>query len=628
MKFLLLLALLSVFSEKDFPGSSGVILEEKVKTEIEKNGKINTLKEVKIFILNKRGREKFGNLFQKYNEKTEKIEILEVYTEDQKGVRYKPSKKGISDLSAAETFLAPQYSNLKTKTVVFSKVDPGNILYYKSLLKSKKPKKDKYFFGREIFGRDEPILHKEFILKFPKVFSIKTKVIGEEIKYRRREEEDFVIYEFYADTLERIKRETGMVPLITLAPRVYFSNFSSWDEVAEFLWNKFKGSQKNGKKLKKELNFLKGEGDTLKALYNFITKSVKDIPLTLGETGYEPTDVVKIFKNRYGDSKDKSALLITLLDICGIEAFPAYVSYTEIVKDIPSPSYFDCILVAVPEGDGYIFLDTRFPERPYFSMKIRSILSSYNGGFYLPSGIPGREAFIVKGGRGEFYKIPLPSPSDYSSETVLNAEIKGDGTLEGSFDAILKGFYAERARKLLKGKNEEERKREMEKLVSRIKIKTKLKDYEITGLEEPLSPVRIRVSFSSEDYLTQLGDGRFIFNLPPNILGFDSINRLMGLERREHPLDALTSRALKYTVTLKIPENFKVEYMPEEFSYEDSISSFYCEFLMENKKITIKKGYSLKKRFYTPDEYMALIKPFSEVTKSQRKTIILKEEDK
>jgi len=76
--------------------------------------------------------------------------------------------------------------------------------------------------------------------------------------------------------------------------------------------------------------------------------------------GYEPHDVNITFDNRYGVCRDKAALLVSLLRIAGITAYPVLIHVGgKMDKDVPLP-YFNHAIVAAEGGKGdspYILMD-------------------------------------------------------------------------------------------------------------------------------------------------------------------------------------------------------------------------------------------------------------------------------
>ena len=73
--------------------------------------------------------------------------------------------------------------------------------------------------------------------------------------------------------------------------------------------------------------------------------------IEIGVGGYQPHAAADIYKNGYGDCKDKATLLITMLGHIGLRGYPALVGTRgDIEADPKTPTLatFDHMIVALP----------------------------------------------------------------------------------------------------------------------------------------------------------------------------------------------------------------------------------------------------------------------------------------
>ncbi len=92
----------------------------------------------------------------------------------------------------------------------------------------------------------------------------------------------------------------------------------------------------------------------LAGLARFVADQVRYVGLEFGVNAYVPYPTARVFERRYGDCKDKSLLMVTLLRILGIKAHLALVRtfpYGAIPDPPPSISLFDHAIVRVPSAD-------------------------------------------------------------------------------------------------------------------------------------------------------------------------------------------------------------------------------------------------------------------------------------
>ena len=80
----------------------------------------------------------------------------------------------------------------------------------------------------------------------------------------------------------------------------------------------------------------------------------------MGESSHKPGNPNKIFSQRFGDCKDKSYLLCTILHSMGIQAFPVLINtvYKKTITEwLPSSAAFDHVTVQVQLNDKKYWFD-------------------------------------------------------------------------------------------------------------------------------------------------------------------------------------------------------------------------------------------------------------------------------
>jgi len=147
---------------------------------------------------------------------------------------------------------------------------------------------------------------------------------------------------------------------------VQFTDFQSWHEVSAWGKSLFQ-SDPNIEigEIKTLVNKWKGEGkDTKTALaaaaLDFVQNEIRYLGMEEGIYSHQPHSPQTTLSNRYGDCKDKTALLKVFMDEIGIVSIPALVStvYTSQVKEfLPSASIFNHAILYVKIDDEPYWLD-------------------------------------------------------------------------------------------------------------------------------------------------------------------------------------------------------------------------------------------------------------------------------
>ena len=134
-------------------------------------------------------------------------------------------------------------------------------------------------------------------------------------------------------------------------PRLQLSEFATWADVARWAAPLYevKGlSPALSAQVEQWRRDLPQPEARLLAARRFVQDEVRYLGIELGPYSHTPTQPDKVFQRRFGDCKDKSLLLATMLNALGIEAHPALVNThaRHTLDDAqPSPYAFDHVIV-------------------------------------------------------------------------------------------------------------------------------------------------------------------------------------------------------------------------------------------------------------------------------------------
>ena len=194
-------------------------------------------------------------------------------------------------------------------------------------------------------------------------------------------------------------------------------------------------SQDELKKLAKNLRG--GKSDKLRQIQRYVQDEVEDAPAFMNLAALRartPGDVVRF---KVGDAKDQASLTIALLRAAGVDGLPVLVSREgsfASVPDLPTPSPFNHVVVAVPTGGKFAFIDPSTPGLPTGK---------------LPAVLQGAVGILVTPDSGELITLPEDPPDENTSDVRYDLKLKADGTLSGTLKATFAGVDAARARVVL-----------------------------------------------------------------------------------------------------------------------------------------------------------------------------------
>ena len=216
-------------------------------------------------------------------------------------------------------------------------------------------------------------------------------------------------------------------------PDVQISTFQSWDEIGAW-YNKLQSErvQPSAEVRAKSAELTKGaknDDAKVQAIYGYVSTQIRYIGVAFGVGRYQPHSASEVLVNQYGDCKDKHTLMASLLYAVGIKAYPALINSTHTLDpDVPSPAQFDRVITAVPQGTGFVWIDTTTEVAPYG---------------YLLSLLSDKQTLMIPTDRAAML-VTTPELSGRGSETFrIDAQLRDNGTLDGKVERTVSGNDAE-----------------------------------------------------------------------------------------------------------------------------------------------------------------------------------------
>ncbi|MGV3502608.1 MAG: DUF3857 domain-containing protein [Adhaeribacter sp.] len=139
---------------------------------------------------------------------------------------------------------------------------------------------------------------------------------------------------------------------------VYVSEFKNWAELVNWALPLYETAAPLSQELLRETEQIKKKygsmEDRITAAVRFVQDKIRYLGFESGISGYKPFPPSQVFRQRFGDCKDKSLLLVTMLRKLEVEAHPALVNSNfedQVQNWLPSVYAFNhCIVLAGYNG--------------------------------------------------------------------------------------------------------------------------------------------------------------------------------------------------------------------------------------------------------------------------------------
>lgn len=294
------------------------------------------------------------------------------------------------------------YNGTLAALIFLNDLRVGDIVDYAYTVSGENPVLSGRFADKFYLADSQPIQHLKFRLVWPtdRIVAIKKNNIDFEPQFKAIGNESEYIWE--RRDVPAFNEEDSTPDWFDPYPAVSLSEFKTWGDVVQWALPMYGTTNPMTPELvskvqKWQADFETPEQRTVASL-RFVQDEIRYLGIELGRYSHQPTLPAKVLARRFGDCKDKSLLLATILKSMGIDAAPALVHSSagrSLDTQQPSPFAFDHVIVQVRLAGKTYWLD------PTISYQ-RGGLDQY----YDPTN---ERALALREGTNALENIPLPT---------------------------------------------------------------------------------------------------------------------------------------------------------------------------------------------------------------------------
>jgi hypothetical protein len=220
-----------------------------------------------------------------------------------------------------------------------------------------------------------------------------------------------------------------------------YTAYRTWDDVATWYRELTAGHDQPDSSVETAVRDSGGKAGTkaqkLKRAQRYLQDRVSDVPTFLNLAALPAHSPGAILSSKIGDAKDQASLGLAMLRHMGIDGFPVLVSRLgsfAVVPDLPTPAPFNHVIIAVPAGGAYQFIDPSTPFLPTGR---------------LPGALQGQRGLLVRTDRAELIDLPVDKAEDNTRKFEVSLSLNREGMASGQMRVELKGLDAAGARFIL-----------------------------------------------------------------------------------------------------------------------------------------------------------------------------------
>lgn len=376
-------------------------------------------------------------------------------------------------------------------------------------------------------------------------------------------------YEWSRQNVPALAVERNVPDWFDPFPAVQLSDFASWRDVAAWGDSLFPDGELPPalRSLVAEIRASSESADrrTLRAL-RFVQDEIRYMGVEIGANSHMPYSPAVVTRRRYGDCKDKTLLLITMLRALGITARPALVStsFGAHVSDFhPTAGVFDHAIVQVELDGREHWID---PSALYERGGLNDVAASYG-------------AALVLGGRSDSL-VPMSAPrrSEPLTDIVVSFDIGGIGQpTTMRVDTRYIGSSANAMRSSISGNSRKELQQSYAEYYA--KLYPSIRSEQVPDIEddEAGNVLRFTERYTIPDFWTGDSTEGLTGRFEPLELSH-ALPSATGTERRM-PLAVNYPAHIRYTINARLKEGWSIKREDERittaaarFSYGSKVS--------------------------------------------------------
>jgi Domain of Unknown Function with PDB structure (DUF3857)/Transglutaminase-like superfamily len=524
------------------------------------------------------------------------------------------------------------FMDLRIKSANAPGRDPGGIIAYEYEQRSHPYLTEKTWF----FQSDIPHLAQSFTLELPPGFTYGTvwahskEIRAADLEHQRWRWEmkdtppidlDHVTLSPAAFSLE------GRMTVHYAGPSIPAPTEGSWKSIGEWYQAIAKDRLVATPEIAAKAKELVGDKtdfyDKTEAIAEFVQKQVRYFVIEMGVGGYQPHYAGDIFHNRYGDCKDKAALLTAMLSTVGIHGALVMVDHERGVIDPDAPSIVGDHMIAaieIPKG--------------YNSSKLRSVVTSKTGRQYLifdptwdktafgqlEHNLQGGYGVLMEGSDSQLIKFPVLSPDLNTIRRTASFQLQPDGSLKGTVTEKRFGDLSENRRSLYTSGNVKEQTQYLDRVLGQDFTTFTVSDFKVQNAESLNKNLTTSYTVTADRFGKPMGP---LLMIRPRVLGSEDLE---ADHKKRHAvpinLDETMQESDDFAITL--PSGYTVDEIPDPIKLDLGFASYESSSNVKENILHYTRTYTVREVTLPPGRYDDVQKLAGVIAADEQNNAVLK----
>jgi Domain of Unknown Function with PDB structure (DUF3857)/Transglutaminase-like superfamily len=564
-------------------------------------------------------------------DKDSKVLSLHVWSIGPDGHEYAVDDKEITELGYPNE--GPLYEDLKYKAVRAPGRDPGGIIAYEYEQRERPYLNEKTWF----FQEDIPHVSESFTLELPAGYTYGTVwahhdlTPASDLEHQRWRWEMKDTQGIDLDHVLMRPSELALAGRMTIhygAPGAADAGKGSWQEVGEWYQGLSKDRLVSTPEIAAKANELTAGKvdfyDKTEAIAEFVQKQVRYFVVEVGIGGNQPHFAADIFRNRYGDCKDKATLVSAMLSSVGIHSALMMVDHRRGVVDPDAPSTVGDHMIAaieIPKG--------------YDSPRLRSVITAKTGRRYLifdptwektPFGqleheLQGGYGVLLEGADSQVVQLPVLAPELNRIHRTASFHLQPDGTLKGTVTEKRFGDVSESGRDLYTMGDAKEQREYLDHVLGQDFTTFQVSDVKVENADALNKDLTTTYTLAADRFGKNMGS---LLMVRPRVLGSEYLET--DRKPRTVPINLRETMQITDDYDIELPPGYSVDEIPDPIKLDMGFAAYQSTSLVKDNVLHYSRTYTVRAVTLPAEKYSDLQKLAGVIAADEQSRAVLKKE--
>ena len=364
--------------------------------------------------------------------------------------------------------------------------------------------------------------------------------------------------------------------------------------------------------------------DRSEAVAEFVQKQVRYFVVEMGIGGWQPHPAADIFRNGYGDCKDKATLLTAMLSSVGIHATQVLVDSRRNFIDPTAPSMFGNHMIAAVEM-----------PRGYDSPKLKSVVTAKTGRRYLifdptwektafgqlEHNLQGGYGVLVEGADSQIIQFPVLDPSLNTIRRSAKFRLQADGSLKGIVTEKRFGDLSEHRRYLYTSSDKKEQDEFLDHVMQQDFTSYKVSDIKVENVESLNKELTTTYSLDAGHFGKKMGT---LLMVRPRVLGREGLE--LNHEPRFVPIDLSQTMQVQDDYSIELPEGYTVDEVPAPVKLDLDFASYQSASNVDGNTLHYTRTYTVRELTLPAERYGDVQKLAGVIAADEQSSAVLKKQ--